>query len=138
MRYQVQVIAVKPCGCDSEGEIHALLEDGTEVWLCYQGSERQALDYFLAATLVPVDIVGRLCTATLVSYDQKELLFASKSCRFMATGKISNIERLSDEVLHLLDSTVALVFDNELGRDQICVGSCVSVVGELRAENWHA
>jgi hypothetical protein len=138
MRYQVQVIAVKPCSCDSEGEIHALLDDGTEVWFCYQGNERQALDYFLAATLVPVDIVGRLCTATLLSHDQKELHFASKSCRFRATGKISNIERIGDDVLHFLDSTVALVFDNELGLDTICLGSGVSVVGELWAENWHA
>jgi hypothetical protein len=136
MKYRMRIVKVAPCGCDGEGEVRAILENGREIWFYYQGTDGNAYAQFSTLAPIEVEIVGRLCAATIVADSKKALLFPMQNSAFTATGSISNIRETADGKMVLLESEISLVFDNELGEDPVAVGDFISVSGELWADNW--
>ena len=114
----------------------AELENGFPLWFYYQGGDSQAGASFPVGKFTRVELIGKLCVATVIEKRTPSLTFSKQNCHFEASGLISDIVESEGERLYILDSEIRLLFDNENGQSPITCGAFVSVKGELWVDNW--
>lgn len=131
MNTPLLVIAVTPCGCDTEGELQARHEDGTPLRAYYQGSARQALARFVPGQWIAAELTGRLCQAQTTKAGEPRLACIGDTFRFHACGPVSGWIQRDGDTLPVLQAGFPLALDIESPLPRVELGQWLEVTGEL-------
>jgi hypothetical protein len=111
---EIEILKIKPCGCDAEGEIHIFLPAYSKNLIAYyQGSDYQISQSLPEGTKANVLLYLVWGTINKSKSNERSLSQIKGTNSYKVTGIYREIVKVTDLVLHLIESEFPIFVNPE-------------------------